>query len=171
MKILGIDPGSRRTGFGIVEVRGDKAVLVESGVVKAGGDSFPERLGIIFSGLQEVIQNHSPDEVAVETVFVSHNAGSALKLGQARGAAICAAISAGLPVSEYAPRAIKQAMVGKGSADKNQVQHMVRILLSISETLPEDAADALAVALCHQHTMQTLNRLQAASGGRVTGLK
>jgi crossover junction endodeoxyribonuclease RuvC len=164
MKILGIDPGSRRTGFGVVEVRGDRAVLIDSGVVRATEKDFPDRLGTIFSGLRQVIENHAPDEVAVETVFVSHNVNSALKLGQARGAAICAAIAAGLPVSEYAPRAIKQAMVGKGSADKIQVQHMVRILLGHSEELPEDAADALAVALCHQHTRQTLNRLQAAGG-------
>lgn len=160
MKILGIDPGSRRTGYGIIEVRGEKPVLVHCGVVKAGDGDFPERLGRIFSELRELIEAYSPEEVAVETVFVSHNAGSALKLGQARGAAICAAIAAGLPVSEYAPRAIKQAMVGKGGADKQQVQHMVRILLGHNEPLAEDAADALAVALCHQHTQQTLSRMQ-----------
>lgn len=164
MKILGIDPGSRRTGYGIVQVRGDQAVLIAAGVVNCVHKSFPERLGKIFSGLEEIIAKHGPNEVAVETVFVSHNVNSALKLGQARGAAICAAIAAGLPVSEYAPRAIKQAMVGKGSADKDQVQHMVRILLGHTEKLEEDAADALAVALCHQHTRQTLDRLQAASG-------
>ncbi len=160
MKILGIDPGSRRTGYGIIEVRGDQATLLESGVVKAGSGEFTERLGTIFSELKALIRAHAPDEVAVESVFVSHNANSALKLGQARGAAICAAIDCGLPVSEYAPRAIKQAMVGRGSADKHQVQHMVRILLNHSEPLPEDAADALAVALCHQHTQQTLSRLK-----------
>ncbi len=159
MKILGIDPGSRRTGYGIILVRGDQSALVQAGVINAGTGDFPQRLGTIFSELCEIIATHAPDEVAVETVFVAHNAGSALKLGQARGAAICAAISAGLPVSEYAPRAVKQAMVGKGGADKSQVQHMVRVLLSHSEALAEDAADALAVALCHQHTQQTLNRL------------
>lgn len=159
MKILGIDPGSRRTGYGIIEVRGDRAVLLHSGVIDTGAGDFPERLGAIFSELRAVISEHAPDEVAVESVFVSHNANSALKLGQARGAAICAAIAAGLPVSEYAPRAVKQAMVGKGGADKRQVQHMVRVLLNHSESLPEDAADALAVALCHQHTQQTLSRL------------
>lgn len=160
MKILGIDPGSRRTGYGIILVRGDQSALVEAGVINAGTGDFPGRLGAIYSGLCEVISAHAPDEVAVETVFVAHNAGSALKLGQARGAAICAAISAGLPVSEYAPRAVKQATVGRGGADKSQVQHMVRVLLSLQETLAEDAADALAVALCHQHTQQTLNRLK-----------
>lgn len=159
MKILGIDPGSRRTGYGIIEVTGDRAVLVHSGVINVGDGEFTERLGTIFSDLRVLISDHEPDEVAVESVFVSHNASSALKLGQARGAAICAAIASGLPVSEYAPRAVKQAMVGRGGADKHQVQHMVRLLLNHSEPLPEDAADALAVALCHQHTRQTLSRL------------
>jgi len=159
MKILGIDPGSRRTGYGIIEVRGDQTELIHMGVINAGDGIFPERLGTIFSALRELIDSHVPDEVAIETVFVSRNANSALKLGQARGAAVCAAIASGLPVSEYAPRAVKQAMVGKGGADKQQVQHMVRILLNITEALPEDAADALAVALCHQHTQQTLSRI------------
>jgi crossover junction endodeoxyribonuclease RuvC len=159
MKILGIDPGSRRTGYGIIEVRGNQAVHVESGVINAGDGEFTKRLGTIFSGLTDLIQTHRPDEVAVESVFVSHNASSALKLGQARGAAICAAIASGLSVSEYAPRAIKQAMVGKGGADKKQVQHMVCVLLSHTGALAEDAADALAVALCHQHTQQTLSRI------------
>ena len=160
MKILGIDPGSRRTGYGIIEVHGDQSSLVHAGVIDTGGGDFPDRLGTIFAELRDLIAQHAPVEAAVETVFVSHNVNSALKLGQARGAAICAAIAAGLPVSEYAPRAIKQAMVGKGSADKQQVQHMVRILLNHAESLAEDAADALAVALCHQHTQQTLSRLK-----------
>jgi crossover junction endodeoxyribonuclease RuvC len=160
MRILGIDPGSRFTGFGIIEVTGDQAVTVSHGVIKAGAGDFPERLGIIFSGLCDLIKEYQPDQAAIETVFVSHNAGSALKLGQARGAAMCAAISLGLPVSEYSPRSIKQAIVGRGSADKVQVQHMVGVLLQLRESLAEDAADALAVALCHQHTQQTLNRMQ-----------
>jgi crossover junction endodeoxyribonuclease RuvC len=159
VKILGIDPGSRRTGYGIIEVRGDQGILIHAGVINAGDGEFPERLGTIFSTLRELIDSYLPDEVAVETVFVSRNAGSALKLGQARGAAVCAAIASGLSVSEYAPRAVKQAIVGKGAADKLQVQHMVRILLNHSDPLPEDAADALAVALCHQHTQQTLSRI------------
>jgi crossover junction endodeoxyribonuclease RuvC len=160
MRILGIDPGSRFTGFGIIQVKGDQATVVEHGVIKAGTGDFPERLGIIFSGLRDVITQHQPDQAAVETVFLSRNPGSALKLGQARGAAICAAISLGLPVSEYAPRLIKQAIVGRGGADKVQVQHMVMILLQLKESPAEDAADALAVALCHQHTQQTVNRMQ-----------
>jgi crossover junction endodeoxyribonuclease RuvC len=160
MRILGIDPGSRLTGFGVIEVNGDQAIAVQHGVIKAGTGEFPERLGIIFAGIRDLISEHQPDEVAIETVFMSRNAGTALKLGQARGAAICAAISLGVPVSEYAPRSIKQAIVGRGGADKVQVQHMVMVLLQLKEKLQEDAADALAVALCHQHTQQTLNRMQ-----------
>ncbi len=160
MRILGIDPGSRLTGFGIIEVNGDQAIAVQHGVIKAGTGEFPERLGIIFTGIRDLIDEHQPAEVAVEAVFVSRNASTALKLGQARGAAICAAISLGLPVSEYAPRSVKQAIVGRGGADKVQVQHMVMVLLQLQEKLQEDAADALAVALCHQHTQQTLNRMQ-----------
>ena len=160
MRILGIDPGSRFTGFGVIEVNGDRVIAIQHGVIKAGTGDFPERLGIIFAGVRDLIDEHQPAEVAIETVFVSRNAGSALKLGQARGAAICAAISLGLPVSEYAPRSVKQAIVGRGGADKVQVQHMVMVLLQLQEKLQEDAADALAVALCHQHTQQTLNRMQ-----------
>jgi crossover junction endodeoxyribonuclease RuvC len=161
MKILGIDPGSRVTGFGIIEVNGDKVISLHQGVIKTGGGEFPERLGIIFGGIRELVDKFKPDEVAVETVFVSKNAGSALKLGQARGAAICAAISLGVPVSEYSPRSVKQAIVGRGGADKVQVQHMIKVLLQLKEMPAEDAADALAVALCHQHTQQTATRMQA----------
>jgi len=161
MRILGIDPGSRFTGFGIIDVQGDRATHVRHGVIRTGTGEFTERLGVIFEELREVIRAEAPAEVAVETVFLSHNAASALKLGQARGAAICAAISMGLPVAEYSPRSVKQAIVGRGAADKVQVQHMVSVLLQLRETPAEDAADALAVALCHQHTQQTVNRMQA----------
>jgi crossover junction endodeoxyribonuclease RuvC len=161
MRILGIDPGSRFTGFGVIEVSGNTAVALKHGVIKTGGGEFPRRLGIIFSGICEVIEQYSPSEVAVETVFLSKNASSALKLGQARGAAVCAAISRGLEVAEYSPRSVKQAIVGRGSADKVQIQHMVTVLLQLREKPLEDAADALAVALCHQHTQQTSNRMQA----------
>ncbi len=160
MRILGIDPGSRITGFGIIDVNGDRATPVRHGVIKTGGGEFPERLGIIFSGIRDLIDEHAPAEVAIESVFVSRNAGSALKLGQARGAAVCAVISRGLPVSEYSPRSVKQAIVGRGGADKVQVQHMVSVLLQLQELPVEDAADALAVALCHQHTQQTMQRMQ-----------
>ena len=161
MRILGIDPGSRFTGFGIIDVQGDNATLVRHGVIRTGNGEFTERLGVIFAELRALIEEHAPAEVAVETVFVAHNASSALKLGQARGAAVCAAISMGLPVAEYSPRSVKQAIVGRGGADKVQVQHMVTVLLRLQETPAEDAADALAVALCHQHTQQTANRMQA----------
>jgi crossover junction endodeoxyribonuclease RuvC len=169
MRILGIDPGSRCTGFGIIDVGGDgggdmggdRATLVHCGVIRSGGGEFTERLGVIFAGLRQLIEEFAPTEAAVENVFVSRNASSALKLGQARGAAVCAAISMGLPVAEYSPRSVKQAIVGRGGADKVQVQHMVRVLLRLQLTPEEDAADALAVALCHQHTQQTAKRMQA----------
>ena len=161
MRILGIDPGSRFTGFGIIEVEGSRTLPVHQGVIKAGSGEFPERLGIIFSGVSDLIDEFRPSEFAIENVFVSKNAASALKLGQARGAAMCAAIAKGLPVSEYSPRSVKQAIVGRGGADKVQVQHMVTVLLQLKEKPAEDAADALAVALCHQHTQQTTERMQA----------
>jgi crossover junction endodeoxyribonuclease RuvC len=161
MRILGIDPGSRFTGFGIIEVNGDRVTPIHQGVIKAGTGEFPQRLGIIFSGIKDLIGEYAPDEMAIETVFVSKNAGSALKLGQARGAAMCAAISMGLSIAEYSPRSIKQAVVGRGSADKVQVQHMITVLLNLKERPVEDAADALAVALCHHHTQQTAERMQA----------
>jgi crossover junction endodeoxyribonuclease RuvC len=160
-RILGIDPGSRITGYGIIDVEGDRASVVDSGVIKTGGGEFPERLGMIFRGIRDLVIAYRPGEVAVENVFVSKNASSALKLGQARGAAISAVICEELAVAEYSPRSVKQAIVGRGSADKVQVQHMVCVLLQLRETPVEDAADALAVALCHQHTQQSMNRMQA----------
>lgn len=162
MRILGIDPGSRRTGVGIIEVRDGAVAPLCFGVIRAGDGDFPERLRLIFEGVRDLVREHQPDEVAVESVFVAHNAASAIKLGQARGAAICAAIERRLPVAEYAPRAVKQAVVGRGAADKAQVQHMVRVLLALEQSLAEDAADALAVALCHHHTRGTLAQIAAA---------
>lgn len=164
MRIIGIDPGSRFTGYGIIDIKGDQSVPVHFGVIKAGTGDFPERLGIIFNGIRELIEEYRPDESAVETVFVSKNASSAIKLGQARGAAVCAIINGGVKVAEYSPRSVKQAIVGRGGADKTQVQHMVRILLGLPETPPEDAADALAVALCHHHTQSTLDRMAGLQG-------
>ena len=164
MRILGVDPGSRLTGVGIIEVKGDRVVPVYYGAIKAGDGEFTERLGIIFTGLRQLIKEHQPDQAAIESVFVAHNAASAIKLGQARGAAVCAAIDCQVPVSDYSPRSIKQAIVGKGGADKSQVQHMVGILLGIREPIQSDAADALAVALCHQHTSHTLARMAMMEG-------
>jgi crossover junction endodeoxyribonuclease RuvC len=165
VRILGIDPGSRATGYGFIEVNKGKTVCVAHGVIRTGsGDDFPDRLGVIFAGIRDLLLQHKPDQVAVESVFISKNPSSALKLGQARGAAICAVISEGLKVAEYSPRSVKQALVGRGAADKNQVQHMVRVLLQLKEQLEEDAADALAVALCHQHTSETLVHMQKLQG-------
>src|SRR5210317_2029613 len=127
------------TGVGIIEIIGDRITPVYYGAIKAGSGEFTERLGIIFSELQQLIREFKPDEAAVETVFVSHNAASAIKLGQARGAAVCAVIAGGVPVAEYSPRSVKQAIVGRGAADKVQVQHMVKILLSLAEAPREDA--------------------------------
>jgi crossover junction endodeoxyribonuclease RuvC len=160
VRLLGIDPGSRITGYGVIDLDGPRSRYVASGCIQTDSSRpLPERLKIIFEGVASVIREHQPVEVAVEQVFVHRNPDSALKLGQARGAALCAVVVAGLPVSEYAPRAIKQAVVGGGGADKTQVQRMVGLLLNRVEPLPADAADALAVAICHGHTRQTLNRL------------
>lgn len=157
MRILGLDPGSRITGVGII----DDECLVHAENLVLGGGPLPERLGMIFNRLQRIIAEYRPDVAAVETVFMSRNAQSAIKLGQARGAAICAAVAAGLDVHEYAPRAIKQALVGRGGAAKEQVQHMTRILLKIDQDLGADASDALAVALCHHQVARTNSRLPA----------
>ena len=162
VRILGIDPGSRVTGFGIVDLDAQLSTYVTSGCIRVNGKTLPERLKCIFEELSEIIMLHRPNEVAVESVFMHRNAGSALKLGQARGAAICAAVVKLLPVSEYAPAEIKQAIVGRGRAEKEQVQHMVKVLLNLSSSPQADAADALAAALCHCHTRQTLSRIRAA---------
>ncbi len=157
MRILGLDPGSRITGIGIID--GERLIHAES--LRLGDGPMPERLGRIFVEVGSLIERFRPDIAAVETVFMSRNAQAAIKLGQARGAAVCAAVAAGLEVHEYAPRAVKQAIVGRGGAAKEQVQHMIRVLLKLSEVPAEDAADALAVALCHLHTAQTAARLPA----------
>ncbi|MGK7294445.1 MAG: crossover junction endodeoxyribonuclease RuvC [Candidatus Wenzhouxiangella sp. M2_3B_020] len=155
MRILGLDPGSRITGIGVID--GER--LVEARQLNLGDGEMPDRLGAIFAGVSEVIAEFSPAAVAIETAFMSRNPQAAIKLGQARGAAICAAVQAGVEVHEYAPRLIKQAVVGRGGADKRQVQHMVRALLKSEASFGADAADALAVALCHHHCRQTASRL------------
>ena len=156
VRILGVDPGSRRTGFGVIECHGSDYVHVAHGCLNVGGAVMTERLRLIFDGLQALIEEHRPAEVAVERVFVNRNVESALKLGQARGAALCA-VPRGLPVFEYAPRAIKLALVGSGAAEKSQVSHMITTLLRLSGRIGPDASDALAVAVCHAHS----RRLQA----------
>ncbi len=148
-RILGIDPGSRRTGFGILDFDGDKPTYVASGTVKSLDGSFPDRLKQIFESVGEIVAEYRPDIVAIETVFMARNAGSALKLGQARSAALCATFAFDIEVFEYAPREIKQAVVGTGAASKDQVQHMVVSMLQLSAAPAEDASDALAAAICH----------------------
>ncbi len=160
-RILGIDPGSRSTGYGLIDTRPNGPSLVACGCIRTESDAFPYRLKQIYDGIIDIVHQYKPDELAIEQVFMHKNADSALKLGQARGAAICAVLVAGLPVHEYAARQVKQAIVGKGGADKTQVQHMVKILLNLSGTLQADAGDALGVALCHLHTRETTRRIEA----------
>jgi len=165
VRILGLDPGSRRTGFGVIECRGSELLAVAHGCLNVASALPAVRLRLIFEGLRALFRQHAPGEVAVERVFVSRNADSALKLGQARGAALCA-VPDGVPVFEYAPRAIKLALVGSGAAQKFQVAHMVRTLLTLRDRPGADAADALAVAVCHAHA----RRLRAlASPGALPG--
>jgi len=150
VRILGLDPGSRRTGFGVIECRGSELLPVAHGCLNVASATPAARLRLIFEGLKALLAEHGPAEVAVERVFVSRNPDSALKLGQARGAALCA-IPADVPVFEYAPRVVKLAVVGSGAAEKFQVAQMIRTLLSLGERPAADAADALAVAVCHAH--------------------
>jgi crossover junction endodeoxyribonuclease RuvC len=162
VRILGLDPGSRRTGFGVIDCRGSDLTVCAHGCLNVAAATPASRLRLIFEGLAALLAQHAPAEVAVERVFVSRNADSALKLGQARGAALCA-VPGGTPVFEYAPRAIKLALVGSGAAEKFQVAHMVRTLLGIGERLSADAADALAVAVCHAHARRLRALVDAAA--------
>ena len=164
--ILGIDPGSRRTGYGVINANGSRLEYIGHGCIQLPSGELPERLKLIFEGISRVIEQHCPQAVAVEQVFMSKNAGSALKLGQARGAAITAAVARDLPVSEYSARQIKQAVVGTGAAQKEQVQHMVKALLALTESPQEDAADALATAICHAHSQQSLIKMSGARAVR-----
>jgi crossover junction endodeoxyribonuclease RuvC len=151
VRILGIDPGLRVTGFGIIDQQADSLSYVTSGCVRSGEGDLPARLSVLLEGLREVISESLPDVAAVEQVFVNVNPKSTLLLGQARGAAICAAVIAGLPVAEYTAMQVKQAVVGNGHARKEQVQAMVRRLLRLPGDPSSDAADALACAICHAH--------------------
>ena len=160
-RILGIDPGSQRTGVGIIDADSNGATrhVCHMALHLLDNATFPLRLKQIFDDLCALIEEHRPDEVAIERVFMARNPDSALKLGQARGAAICAAVHRNLVVTEYAAKEIKQAVVGGGAADKKQIQHMVGVLLNISQKLQADAADALAVALTHAHTSASIARI------------
>jgi crossover junction endodeoxyribonuclease RuvC len=167
MRVLGIDCGTEYTGFGIVELSPDeKLICVTCGAIKLSPrDPLCERLATIFGRLGEIIHAHHPDNVAIEEVFYALNVKSALKLGQVRGVAMLAASSVGLHISEYAPLTIKSAVVGYGRAEKQQVQHMVMRLLNLAEIpKPPDAADALAIAICHLHTSATLKKQTVAVG-------
>ena len=158
-RILGIDPGSNITGYGVIETTGSHSHYVDCGCIRApSGEALAERLKVIYLAINELIKTHQPDQVAVEQVFMHRYADAALKLGQARGVVLCALAVNGLTVNEYAPRAIKLAVVGHGGASKEQVQHMICALLKLNKRPQSDAADALAIALCHTHTQQTLQR-------------
>ncbi|MBT0722331.1 crossover junction endodeoxyribonuclease RuvC [Tatumella sp. TA1] len=152
--ILGIDPGSRITGYGVIRQVGRQLTYLGSGCIRTNTPALPERLRLIYAGVSEIITQFSPDYFAIEQVFMAKNADSALKLGQARGAAIVAAVNQTLPVFEYAARQVKQTVTGTGAADKAQVQHMVRTLLKLPANPQADAADALAIAITHCHISQ-----------------
>lgn len=166
MRILGIDPGLRITGFGVVEKTGQKLIYVTSGCIRTRDGELPARLKTILEGLEEVITSFHPEQIAVEKVFVNVNPQSTLLLGQARGTAICAAVMRDLPVCEYTALQVKQAVVGNGHARKEQVQAMVMRLLGLGGQPSPDAADALACAICHAHGGQGLGAL-ATAGYRV----
>ncbi len=162
MKILGIDPGLRTTGFGIIDKQGNRLSYIASGTINTPTtDELPERLKIIFNGVSEIIRTYQPDCAAVEIVFVNVNPQSTLLLGQARGAAISSLVNASLPVSEYTALQLKQAVVGHGKAEKQQVQDMVQRLLCLPELPGSDAADALGIAICHAHNGDATEALGA----------
>ncbi|MBL8430184.1 MAG: crossover junction endodeoxyribonuclease RuvC [Dechloromonas sp.] len=174
LRILGIDPGLRVTGFGVIEMHGKQLVYVASGCIKSNDkELLPDRIRTLFAGISEVIATYAPNQAAVEKVFVNVNPQSTLLLGQARGAAISALVHAGLPVAEYTALQTKQAVVGHGKASKDQVQDMVVRLLNLSGSPTADAADALACAICHAHGGQGLGALATAGyrvrGGRLVG--
>jgi crossover junction endodeoxyribonuclease RuvC len=160
--ILGIDPGFRSTGYGVVKVVDKRLCYLVSGCIHAKSDELGDRLGAIFSGITDIIEAYCPTEVAVEKVFMHRYVDPALKLGYARGAALSAAAVQSLLIAEYTAKQIKQSVVGYGAAEKQQMQHMVKVLLNLSDKPQEDAADALAAALCHAQVRTTLQRQQEA---------
>ena len=164
--ILGIDPGSQKTGFGLISHLGSRSEYVTSGIIRLPRTGLPERLKIIFDSVSEIVEQYCPQELAIEEVFMARDAKAAIKLGQARGAAIVACVNKAMPVYEYSAKSIKLAVVGTGNADKQQVQHMVKTLLKLPEAPGEDAADALATALCHAHTQQSMIKLAGARSSR-----
>jgi len=168
-RILGIDPGSRQTGYGIIDADKNNSLHVDSGCIYVKGETFPDRLGYIFQQLSKIIAEYQPIELSIEKVFVNKNVDSAMKLGQARAAAICAAVNAGLSVSEYTPKAVKSAVVGTGNASKEQVQHMMSALLKLEKGLQADQADALGIALCHAHNRALVGKIALPNRRRSSG--
>jgi len=166
LTILGIDPGSQVTGFGVIVVEGKVLRYLASGCIRTRGGELAERLRIIFEGATRLVEEYRPDEVSVERVFVNRNVDSALKLGHARAAALCGTFLHAVPVHEYAPREIKLAVTGSGAAEKIQVAHMVRRLLAVQGPLASDAADALAVAICHAQLREGRALRATLAGGR-----
>ena len=169
--VLGIDPGLRRTGFGVVRRQGSRLVYVASGVIRTAGGELPTRLGAIQRGIAEVAATYTPTLAVVEKVFVNVNPQSTLLLGQARGAAIAALVGAGLPVHEYTALQLKQAVTGHGHADKRQIQAMVARLLALPAEPSADAADALACAICHLHSAGMTNAVRRRTSGRTLRLR
>lgn len=162
--VLGIDPGSRKTGFGVVRAERGRASYLTSGIIRLPVDEpLGPRLGVLFEALNQIIDEFAPDELAIEQVFLARSPDAAIKLGQARGAAMVACVHRGMTVHEYAARQIKQAVVGTGAANKEQVQHMVKTLLNLPAAPKEDAADALAAALCHVHSSHALKTIPASA--------
>lgn len=157
--ILGIDPGSRTTGYGVISTSGSRHTYLSCGIIKTTGDDMAIRLHQIFEGICEVISTYHPNEASIEQVFMKKNVSSALKLGQARGAALVAMANHGLSVAEYSARHIKQAIVGYGGAEKQQVQHMIKVLLNLEKAPQTDASDALAIALCHANSRGSIARM------------
>jgi crossover junction endodeoxyribonuclease RuvC len=172
VRVFGVDPGSLRTGYGCIDTDGSRHRLVACGAIAApAGEAFPNRLLAIYRALGQMLRRHRPDCVAVENVFHAANVRSALKLGHARGVALLAAVEGGYPVVEYTPAEIKLAVVGYGRAEKRQVGEMVRLLLGLAEVPePHDAADALAVAICHVHNSSGPVRAAAAAAPRAKGV-
>ena len=164
VRILGLDPGSRITGYGVVDVGALGVRYVASGCIRVGHGEMAKRLLEIHRHVSELVATYSPGEIAIERVFMARNPDSALKLGQARGAALCGACRAGAPVFEYAPRAVKLTVTGTGSAEKSQVMHMIKSLLVLEGRLGADAADALAIAVCHAQHRNGVTRLRAGRG-------
>ena len=164
--ILGIDPGSRKCGYGLINTVGSRLDYVASGVIRVETLEFAIRLQVIFENISQIIAEYQPQIAAVEEVFMGKSASSALKLGHARGAAMVACTNQKIAVFEYATRKIKQAVVGTGNAEKAQMQHMIKTLLKLSDAPGEDAADALSVAVCHAHTQQTMIRMAGVRSSR-----